>query len=78
MLAAIGTGRLRHTRGGWLGGPVDPSPCWCGAAACFDHADRCARCLYLRARANLRRVRINAAQSLLQCRDACEGRDALQ
>lgn len=52
----------------------DPSPCWCLVAACWDHSDYCARCNYRRPRAMLRRVRLNAVQSPLQCIDACAGR----
>lgn len=55
-----------------------PSPCWCGTAACWDHGDRCARCCYQRPRAMLARVRLSAAQTVLQCIDACQDREALQ
>lgn len=75
-LRAVGTGRLRAVRAGWAGGPIAAAPCWCGVGSCWDHGDVCARCGWQRARASLARVRLAPSQTVLQCRDGCEGRPA--
>lgn len=75
-IGAVAPG-VRHAGGRARNLQPAPARCWCGAAECYEHSDYCARCGYRRARAKLANVRLNAAQTVLQCVDACNGREPI-